>query len=85
MVISDSGQSAEIAISVENRLIEFERTRVRRNTAEDQKIDYPNDKGFEFVTEIQEKDIVWGRTVARGSTGGRDVDAEGVSTDLKLR
>lgn len=85
MVISDSGQSAEIAISVENRLIEFERTRVRRNTAEDQKIDYPNDKGFEFVTEIQEKDIVWGRTISRGSTGSGNVDGEGVSLDIQIR
>ena len=85
MVISDAGESAEIAISVENRLIEFERTSIRRNTAEDQKIDYPTDKGFEFVAEIQEKDIVWGRTVSRGGTGGGSVDSEGVSTDFQIR
>lgn len=60
MTIADSGNTATIAVSVENRLIEFERTRVRRYTDNDQKIDYPNDDGFEYVAEIQEKNIVWG-------------------------
>lgn len=84
MVINDSGDTADISISVENRLIEFERTRVRRNTAEDQKIDYPSDKGFEFVAEIQEKDIVWGRTTSKGqAAGGGGRDSEGV--DFQLR
>lgn len=84
MVVADSGETGEIAISVENRLIEFERTAVRRNTAEDQKIDYPSDKGFEFVAEIQEKDIVWGRSVSRGNTGG-PFDSEGVSINPQIR
>jgi hypothetical protein len=83
MVVSDSGATGEIAISVENRLIEFERTAIRRNTAEDQKIDYPTDKGFEFVAEIQEKDIVWGRTVSRGGGTGA-VDSEGVPINIQV-
>ena len=61
MVINDGAETATIQVSVENRLIEFERNRVRRYTAEDQKIDYPNDKGLEFVAEIAEKEITWGR------------------------
>lgn len=61
MVINDGSETATIQVSVENRLIEFERNRVRRYTAEDQKIDYPNDKGLEFVAEIAEKEIAWGR------------------------
>lgn len=60
MTISDSGETASIAVSVENRMIEFDRTRIRRFTAEDQKIEHPNDKGLEYVAEIQEKSIVWG-------------------------
>ena len=73
MVLNDGGDTATIAVTVENRLIEFERSRVRRYTAEDQKIDYPNDKGLEFVAEIAEKEIVWGRSnvsVASGPDGG---------------
>lgn len=68
MVINDGAETATIQITVENRLIEFERTRVRRYTAEDQKIDYPTDKGLEFVAEMAEKEIVWGR--ASVSSGG---------------
>ncbi len=60
MSIADSGEEAIIQVSVENRLIEFERTRVRRYTDNDQRIEYPSDDGFEYVAEIQEKSIVWG-------------------------
>ena len=70
MTITDAGETSTIKVSVENRLIEFERSRQRRYTSEDQKIDYPNDKGLEFVAEISEKEIVWGRTQEGGSSGG---------------
>jgi len=83
MVINDSSETATIQVSVENRLIEFERTRIRRYTAEDQKIDYPNDKGLEFVAEMAEKEIVWGRSFEGGSgstnpnnNGGREDPAD---------
>lgn len=77
MVINDSSETATIQVSVENRLIEFERTRIRRYTAEDQKIDYPNDKGLEFVAEMAEKEIVWGRAIVssgNSSNSTRDAD-----------
>ena len=77
MTINESGDIATIQVSVENRLIEFEKTRVRRYTAEDQKIDYPNDKGLEFVAEMAEKEIVWGRNrvgASGGSGGGEGGD-----------
>ena len=67
MTISDSGNSSTISISVENKLIAFERSSVRRYTNEDQKIDNPSDKGFEFVTKIQEKEIIWGRPTSSSS------------------
>ena len=76
MVINDSSETATIQIAVENRLIGFERTRVRRYTAEDQLIDFPNDKGLEFVADMAEKEIVWGRSgvvsSGRGNGGGGD-------------
>ena len=68
MIIQDGESTATIQVTVENRLIEFERSRVRRYTAEDQKIDFPTDKGLEFVAEMEEKEIVWGRSSA-SSTG----------------
>jgi len=61
MTIEEGAEDVSINITVENRLIDFERTKIRRYTDQDQKIDYPNDKGFEFVAAIQEKEIVWGR------------------------
>lgn len=61
MTIADSGDTSTISLAVENKLIAFDRSAVRRYTNEDQKIDYPNDKGFEFVTKIQNLEIVWGR------------------------
>ncbi len=77
MTIQDAAETATISVTVENRLIEFQRSRIRRYTAEDQKIDYPTDKGLEFVAEIAEKEIVWGRTQAAtggGGGGGGDND-----------
>lgn len=60
MTITEGGETATIAVSVENRLIEFEKTRVRRYTDNDQRIEHPNDDGLEYVSQIQEKTIVWG-------------------------
>ena len=68
MTISENGAYSTIIISVENKLIAFERSKIRRYTAEDQKIDHPTDKGFEFVTAIVQKDIIWGRPT--GASGG---------------
>jgi len=70
MVISENGENSTINISVENKLVAFERSKVRRYTAEDQKIDYPTDKGFEFVTAIQQKEIIWGRPTGTSGGGG---------------
>lgn len=60
MTIHESGETATIAVTVENRLVEFEKTRIRRYTDSDQRIEYPNDDGLEYVSQIQEKEIVWG-------------------------
>ena len=78
MVINDGGETSTIQVTVENRLIEFERTRVRRYTAEDQKIDFPTDKGLEVGAEMEEKEIVWGRaSVSSGGGGGGGCDRGG--------
>ena len=61
MTIAEAGTYSTISIAVENKLVAFERAKVRRYTAEDQKIEHPTDKGFEFVTSIVQKEIFWGR------------------------
>ena len=83
MTIAESGQYSTISIAVENKLISFERSKVRRYTAEDQKIDHPTDKGFEFVTAIVQKEIIWGRPT--GQSAGGDTDgADNAGPGLNL-
>ena len=55
------GDSATIALNVENRLRDLERVRVRRYTDADQQAEYPGDQGFAFVTALQDAQIIWGR------------------------
>tara|TARA_R110000851_G_scaffold158716_1_gene301827 strand:+ start:1200 stop:1805 length:606 start_codon:yes stop_codon:yes gene_type:complete len=73
MTIADSGDTSTITITVENKLIAFQRTAVRRYTAEDQKIEHPTDKGFEFVAKIQEKEIIWGRPSPASMSARQDL------------
>ena len=48
-------------MTAESKLIDLERSRARRYTSEDQKIDYPDDKGLDFIADLQDKAVVWGR------------------------
>jgi len=58
----ESGNSATVSLSVESRLVDWERPRVRRYTNADQQAVYSADKGFEFVDSMVEKEIIWGRS-----------------------
>ena len=73
MTIAEAGETSTISVTAENKLIAFDRSYVRRYTAEDQKIDYPNDMGFEFVAKIADQEIIWGRaSPASGPGSGSD-------------
>ena len=74
MTIAEAGNYSTISIAVENKLVAFERSKVRRYTAEDQKIDHPTDKGFEFVTSIVQKQIIWGRPSGSSADPTTDPD-----------
>ena len=60
MVLQDSGDESNISVFCESRLVSLENNNVRRYTPEDQKIDYPNDLGFDFVAGLQTAEIRWG-------------------------
>jgi len=60
MTIEDNGETANIAMTAESRLIDLERPKLRRYTSEDQKLNHPNDIGLDFVASLQEKEIAWG-------------------------
>lgn len=62
MNIIETGETCTIAVTAENVLIRLERPVVSRFSDEDQKSRFPSDKGFEFVADLQDKEIFWGRT-----------------------
>lgn len=53
------GETATVQVTLENRLADWERPRIRRYTDEDQQQAYPGDTGFRFVPATTEKEIVW--------------------------
>lgn len=54
------GESATITVGAESRLADWDRPRVRRYNAGDQNVAFPDDKGFEFVPQMAEKQLLWG-------------------------
>jgi hypothetical protein len=61
MNIEEGAETSRIGLSVESKLIDLERPRVFRYTDQNQKSRFPNDKGFEFVEDLQDKRFNWGR------------------------
>lgn len=74
MVISNDGTRASIGLSVESKLVDFQRTRESRFTHEEQLRRFPADTGLEFVAGLQDKVIYWGNSnkTVRGVIGGND-------------
>ena len=60
LAIDEGGETSTITLSVENKLIQLGRSKVRRYNSEDQRAEHATDKGFDFVESIAEKDIEWG-------------------------
>ena len=61
MKIDEGPESATIVLNLENRLIALDRARNRRYTHEDQQLSFSGDLGFEFVPDLQDKEIIWGK------------------------
>lgn len=61
MNIAESADTSTIEVLVENKLIDLERARVARFTSGYQKSIYPNDLGLDFVEDLQDRNISWGR------------------------
>lgn len=59
--ISENGGDATIQISYESRLIDLQKSRESRYTNEDQQRIYAGDLGFEFVPDLADKQITWGK------------------------
>ena len=61
MNIAEGADTSTIELSVENKLIDLERARVARFTSGYQKSIYPGDLGLDFVEDLQDKNVSWGR------------------------
>lgn len=61
MSVDEGAETATISLAVESRLIDLERPRARRYTDENQKSRFPNDLGFQYVNDLQNKKFAWGR------------------------
>ena len=61
MNIQEGADTCLITLKLESRLITFEKASNRMYTLEDQKVDFPNDIGFEFIPDLQDKEITWGK------------------------
>ena len=61
MNIAEGADTSTIELSVENKLIDLERARVARFTSGYQKSIYPGDLGLDFVEDLQDRNISWGR------------------------
>lgn len=64
MNIEESPDGSIVTLTIENKLIDLERPRTARFTSAYQKSRFPNDKGFDFVEDLQDKEIFWGRKSA---------------------
>lgn len=64
MPIEDGGETSVITATVDSKLVETEKASNLRYTSETQKSRYAGDTFFDYVSAIQDADIVWGRTSA---------------------
>jgi len=70
LIIEENAEAPLIQLTVESKLIDLERPRVRRYTAGDQKRRFDGDKGLNFVESIQDQPLFWGgRDPSSGGTG----------------
>lgn len=58
-------QTATVVLTAENKLIRWEQPRIRRYTDNDQQGRFPGDRGCEFIPQVVEKEVLWGRTRTR--------------------
>lgn len=62
MDIDEGADTSTVTLSIENKLIDLERPRTARYTSSFQKSRFAGDKGLEFVEDLQDKEVYWGRS-----------------------
>lgn len=59
MNINYGPETCVISLDVESRLVDLQRSRIRRYTNESQKSRFPDDDAFEFITRLQNEQPEW--------------------------
>jgi hypothetical protein len=80
MNIEESAETCTVELTIENKLITLERARVARYTSAFQKSLYPNDKGLDFIEDMQDKSISWGSGTNSASNGQGGTSGGGAQT-----
>lgn len=58
--IDENGETCTISLTCENKLARLSTPASRRYTADDQAIDYPGDRGFDYVPSLQDQQVTFG-------------------------
>lgn len=61
MLFSITENAVVITLKAESKLIRLAKSSNRSYTQEDQIAEYPNDKGFEYMNNLQDREVLWGR------------------------
>lgn len=60
MQVLESEETSHIQMTVENRLIDLERSRVFRYNSASQQLRYPTDKGLNYIESTTDREVYWG-------------------------
>ena len=66
MTIVDEAETSTIALTIESKLIELERSSGWRYTNENQQSRYEGDTFFSYVQSMQDQKVIWGRQSTSG-------------------
>jgi len=64
MTINDSSDTGTISVLVDSKMVEAQKSSNRRYTSESQKSRYAGDTFFNYVTAIQDAEVLWGRNAS---------------------
>lgn len=73
MTIDEGPEASTISLTLESKLVDLERPRPIRYTTEGQRVRFPDsvpDLAFEYINDLQDKPLMWGRGVKMGGGGG---------------
>lgn len=61
MTIQHSGASVTVQLTIESKLVRLQSANIRRYTQANHTLRHPNDDFFSNVTDIADKELLWGR------------------------